>query len=406
MIVFFLPFIDLFYKKYKMRVFLFLMIISVTMPTTSTAQVPPPLGPPLAGVADIPLQKIKFSTITQLIEKGINTTVTTTNLQINNATESSGLKATLSGQIMAVMPSYGETRFITRPNQRVVQLQIKLWYTLSAISYHNSPFASRKLVQEILITISCDKWNTDTGKSKISYIAEMPHIDEAVFGITPLDTLIRTNLAVSIYNNLCQALSNGANPGELPGASHSCNCLSFKMGTGPVFDDGYAGFYYLPVRKIAVESLYSNPIIRLLSIERLDTNGKAILIPQSDIQIQFLANYNSDIVKLRGFKENEKILHRKVYDPMEFEHPAKYNQLVVIANLTIMDDAKQTLSGFMQFDKTQKYGEGTQRLTIMGKEPNSIIVSPDDPPITPAFKWVPAYEIVFEIRYKNIHLTQ
>jgi hypothetical protein len=376
------------------------------MPNTLPAQVPPPLGPPIAGVADIPLQKIKFSSITQLIEAGLHTAITNTNVQIKKAAANSGLKANLSGQMMAVMPSYGETKFITQPNQRVVQLQIQLWYTLSDISYHNSPYPARKLKQQILITISCDKWHTDTGKSKINYTAEMPQSNEAVFGITELDTLINTNLAFSIYNNLLDALSKGTVPGELPSASHSCNCLSFKMGTGPVFAEGYAGFYYFPVRKIQVEKLYSNPTIRLLSIEQLATNREAVLLPSHNIDIQYMANYNADVVKLRGFKENEKILHRKMYDPMEFEHPNKYNQLVVVANLTILDDAKQTLSGFIQFDKRQKYGEDTQKLIIMKKESIPIAVSPDDPPITPTFKWVPAYELVFEISYKKINSNQ
>jgi hypothetical protein len=272
---------------------------------------------------------------------------------------------------------------------------------LSDISYHNSPYPARKLKQQILITISCDKWHTDTGKSKINYTAEMPQSNEAVFGITELDTLINTNLAFSIYNNLLDALSKGTVPGELPSASHSCNCLSFKMGTGPVFDDGYAGFYYLPVRKIAVESLYSNPTIRLLSVEQLAANGEVVLMPRSDIQVQFMANYNSDIVKLRGFKENEKILHRKVYDPMEFEHPAKYNQLVIIANLTILDDGKQTLSGFIQFDKTQKYGEGTQKLIIMRAIWTGVTAGPNGQPIKPQQKLEPAYELTFSIQYNK-----
>lgn len=371
------------------------------MINSSTAQKPPPLGPPPAGVADIPLQKIKFSSITELIEAGISTAVVNTNHQINNATASSGFKATLSGQMMAVMPSYGETKFVTHQNQRVVRLQIKVWYTLSDIAYQDVHYTSRKFIQELFVTISCDKWNTDTGKSKVIYVAEIPHSNESLFGIAEFDALVKNNLTFNIYNNLNQALSEGANPGELPIANHSCNCLSFKMGTGPVFADGYAGFYYFPVRKIAVEKLYSNPTIRLLAVEQLTASGESVLVPTSDMQIQFMANYNSDIVKLRGFKENEKILHRKVYDPMEFEHPAKYNQLVLIANLTVLDDAKQTLTGFLHFNKTQEYGEGKQKLTIMKKELIPVVISPGDPPITPSFKWVPAYELVFEINYKK-----
>ncbi len=371
------------------------------MINNSTAQKPPTLGPPVAGIADIPLQKIKFGTITELIEAGIKKAVTNTNHQIKNVTENSGLKATLSGQMMAVMPSYGETKFVTQPNQRIIQLKIKVWYALSDIAYRDVHYTSRKFIQEVLVNISCDKWNTDTGKSKVTYTSEMPYSNESLFGIVELDALVKNNLVFNIYNNLNQALSEGANPGELPIASHSCNCLSFKMGTGPVFADGYAGFYYFPVRKIGVEDLYSNPTIRLVAVEQLATSGEAVLVPTSDIQIQFMANYNSDIVKLRGYKENEKIIHRKVYDPLEFEHPTKYNQLVVIANLTILHDAKQTLSGFAQFDKDQKYGEGRQKLIIMKKELIPVVVSPDDPPITPSFKWVPAYELAFEINYKK-----
>jgi hypothetical protein len=371
------------------------------MPYTITAQVPPPLGPPLAGAADIPLKKIKFSSIIAQIEEGLNAAMVNTNQEIKKGALDSNLQAKLSAQMMAVMPSYGETKFVTQPNQKIVQLRIKLNYTLSNISFRHSSYPSQKLTQQILITISCDKWNTDTGKSKISYVAEMPQSNGPLYGIAELDTLINNKLASIIYNKLCHALSKGAEYGELLGENFSCNCLSFKMGTGPVFSDGYAGFYYLPVRKMVVENLYSNPTIRLLSIERLSDNGEAELMHGSDMQVNYMANYATNIAKLRGFKENEKILHRKLYDPIEFEHPSKYNQLLIIANLTILDDAKQTLTGFLQFDKTQKYGEGLQKLTILKKELTPVVVSPNDPPITPAFKWVPAYILVFEINYKK-----
>lgn len=384
-----------------MRAFSFFMSIYFFMATNLAAQIPPSLGPPLAGVADIPLQKIKFSNITQLIEEGLSIAINNTNHQIEKAIASSGLKAKLSGQMMAVMPSYGQTKFTTKQNERVVRLQIKLCYTLSDINYHNSLYPSRKLIQQMLVTISCDKWNTDIGKSKTSYTAEMPQSNEATLGATGLDSYINDTLALSIYNNLLTALSKDANPGELYLPTHSCNCMSFKMGTGPVFADGYAGFYYLPIRKIGVESLYSNPTIRLLSVEQLPADGEGLLMPGNNIEVQYMANYNTSIVKLRGFKENEKVLHRKMYDPMEFEHPNKYNQLIVIANLTLMDDTQQTFSGFVQFDKSQKYGEGLQKLTVMKKELIPKVVSPDDPPITPEYEWVPAFELVFQIDYQK-----
>lgn len=385
----------------SMKTFYFVITLSLQI-SMGMAQIPPPMGPPLAGVADIPLQKIKFSSIVQLMETGLSTAVNNTNHQIINATASSGLKAKLSGQLMAIMPSYGETKFVTEPNQRVVQLQIKFGYTLSEINYHHATYAPRKLIQQILVTISCDKWNTDTGKSKITYTANMPHTDDADFGVAGLDKVINNTLALNIYNNLLHALSKNSKAGELPGAGHSCNCLSFKMGTGPVFNDGYAGFYYSPVRKIAVEKLYSNPTIRLLSIEQLTANDETKLLPGADMQVQYMANYDTDIVKLRGFKENEKILHRKKYDPIEFEHPNKYQQLIVLANLTVLDDAKQTLSGFIRFDKSQQYGAGLQKLIIMREA--WTVVSPntsDLESLKPQRTLLPAYELIFNIQYSK-----
>lgn len=89
-----------------MRIFFF-MILTVITPTTSTAQVPLPFGLPIAGVADILVPKIEFSSITKLIEAELGMALSMTNLQINNATVSNGLKAKLSGQIMALMALSG-----------------------------------------------------------------------------------------------------------------------------------------------------------------------------------------------------------------------------------------------------------------------------------------------------------
>jgi len=89
-----------------MTIFIF-MILTVITPTASTAQVPLPLGLPIAGVADILVPKIEFSSITKLIEAELGMALSMTNLQINNATVSNGLKAKLSGQIMALMALSG-----------------------------------------------------------------------------------------------------------------------------------------------------------------------------------------------------------------------------------------------------------------------------------------------------------
>jgi hypothetical protein len=90
-----------------MRIFLFFMILTVITPTTSTAQVPLPLGLPIAGVADILVPKIEFSSIIKLIEAELNIALSITNLQINNATVSNALKAKFSGQIIALMALRG-----------------------------------------------------------------------------------------------------------------------------------------------------------------------------------------------------------------------------------------------------------------------------------------------------------
>jgi hypothetical protein len=83
------------------------MILTVITPTTSIAQVPLPLGLPIAGVADMLVPKIEFSSITKLIEAELGMALSITNLQKNNATVSNGLKAELSGQIMALMALSG-----------------------------------------------------------------------------------------------------------------------------------------------------------------------------------------------------------------------------------------------------------------------------------------------------------
>lgn len=83
------------------------MILTVITPTTSIAQVPLPLGLLIAGVADMLVPKIEFSSITKLIEAELGMALSITNLQKKNATVSNGLKAELSGQIMALMALSG-----------------------------------------------------------------------------------------------------------------------------------------------------------------------------------------------------------------------------------------------------------------------------------------------------------
>lgn len=379
-----------------MKTFCFPLLLSLITITTM-AQFSPALGPPQAGTAAIPLRTIDFAFITNLVKLGLDRAVVNINKKIDSNASSSGVNANLSYRIKSVHPAYKQTEWTTYPNSMFVQLRIWVEYTIGDIRYHNVPYFSRKLFQWINVEAWCDKWQTNEGKNRLTYTAEKPYLDEASFGEQALNFFVGSTLISYVDSKLSNSLSNGMASGELPIASQPCNCLNFKRGTAPTHADGYVGFYYFPVRKIAIEALYSDPVLRLLSIKRIATVGE-ILLDTQDLQIEYMANFDKGIMQPKPIAENETVAFKKEYS-VKFEHPNPYNQLVVTVNVTVLNQQMRIYSGFLHFEKEQKFGEGVQKLTIMREVWRPTSTGPDGRPIKPYTSLMPAYELEFDIKY-------
>jgi hypothetical protein len=375
----------------------YLAVISFFITHTTMAQFSPALGPPQAGLASIPLRKISFAVISSLVKMSLDSAVAGINKKINSSASSSGINATLSCGIESALPVYKQTEFVNAPNEMRVYLEIKVVYTVSKIRYHGNPYYSRKLFQKIVAAAQCDKWQTGEGKSKITCTAQKPFADELLFDEPVLNFFFDSTLTAYAEAGILQSLGNGAAWGELPIPGESCNCLNFKMGTAPAYSDGYAGFYYFPVRKIAVEALYSDPEMRLLSVKRFAPAGE-ILLDTEDLQIEYRANFNKDVITVKPIEENETVAFKDDYS-IKFEHPNQYNRLVVTANVTILNKGRQMLSGFLHFEKDNKFGEGVQKLTIMREVWRPASTRTDGEPVMPFKTLMPAYELVFSIKY-------
>jgi len=378
-----------------MKTFCFPLLLSF-ITTTTMAQFSPALGPPQAGVASIPLNKVKFGFLTTLVKTGIDKAVVGINKEISNAS-SGAIKATLNYQISSVLPIYKQTENVLIPNQMIVQFVISVEYNISNIRYEGTTFLSRKLFQQIVISASCDGWQTNKGWSKFNYIPGKPYPDETAVDDPNLNYFIKNTLAEKIDSNLSAALGVSLVKGQLPIETVSCNCLNFKMGTAPTYSDGYVGFYYFPVRKIAVEQLYSDPVIRLLSVKRVASIGE-ILLDTQDLQIEYMANFDKGIMQPKPIAENETVAFKKEYS-VKFEHPNPYNRLVVTVNVSVLNQQMRIYSGFLHFEKEQKFGEGVQKLTIMREVWRPTSTGPDGRPIKPYTSLMPAYELEFDIKY-------
>ncbi len=365
------------------------------------AQFSPPLGPPQAGPAAIPLKTISFGWLTRLVKEVLDSAIIHIKQNINNTSSSPGITANLSYDIQSILPEYKKTEMAAAPNYNFVQLQIQVKYSLSNIRYHAVSFPSRKLSQQINANAWCDKWSTDTGTAKVTLAAEKLYLEESKFAEPALNAIINDLLIPHIHNQLSQAFNNIMSSGNWPLTGYSCNCLNFIKGTGPNFEDGYAGFYYFPVRKIAVAALYSHPQIRLLSIKRFSAPlmyDDSLPSMDDGLQIEYMANFNTDSVKIKAPRENETI-YLKDDISLHFEHPNQYGSLIVIVNLYNSNTAIPFLSDFLWFDKDTNYGAGIRKLTLMKKASNLSFAGTSAQYVKKDSLLVPLYELTFNITY-------
>jgi len=351
----------------------------------SWAQFSPALGPPQAGPAAIPFRSIDFGFLTNLIKLGIEKSVSAINQKIDSTASSTGMQAQLSFKIKSIHPEYVQTEQLHTPNSMYVRLRLWVEYTVSDISYHGVPYFSRKIFQWITLSAACNEWQTSEGKTRFRY--------------TALNFFLGNTLIQYIDSKLLQSLSNGMATGELPIASTPCNCLNFKKGTAPLYEDGYVGFYNMPVRKIEVAQLYSEPALKLVSVKRIATAGE-ILMNTEDLQIEFWANFNKRVMRTAPIEENQTIFFKKDYS-LNFEHPNKYGQLVITANITVLNQQMKMYSGFLHFEKDAKYGAGIQKLTIMRTVWRPTSTGPDGRPVKPYATLMPAYELTFNLQYSK-----
>lgn len=383
-----------------MKKIYFIALLKIASISTM-AQFSTPLGPPQAGPASIPMRTINFGFITRLAGLGIERAVNEINKQIDSASASSEIKAKLSFLIQSVHPAYLQTKSAATPNNNYVQLGLQVVYTISDIRFHGLPYFSRKVFQRINITAQCFQWQTEAGRSLIRYHAEKPILDEASFAEQALNVFMANTLLNFVNKSLSQALNNGISSGELPIESKPCNCLNFKAGTGPSFEDGYLGFYNMPTRKISIGALYSKPLIRLVSIKRMPTPALAPPLPETeDLQIEYMANFNKGVINSKAPIDNETVIFKDDIS-LSFDHPIQYGRLVIIANVSLDQIQMPVLSGFAEFEKNTNYGSGTHLLTILREVLTPASTGADGRPIKPQKMMVPAYEVMFEITYSK-----
>ncbi|HMW66101.1 MAG TPA: hypothetical protein PKC82_04155 [Chitinophagaceae bacterium] len=376
-----------------------LSILSLLFMKVSWAQFSPALGPPQAGPAAIPFRSIDFGFLSRLIKLGIEKSVSAINHKIDSTAVSTGIQAQLSFKIKSIHPEYVQTEQLHTPNNKYVRLRLWVEYTVSDISYHGVPYFSRKILQWITLSADCNDWQTTEGKTRFRYTAEKPYLDEAGFSEQALNFFLGNTLIQYVDSRLSQNLSNGMAAGELPIASTACNCLNFKKGTAPLYEDGYVGFYNMPVRKIEVAQLYSEPVLKLVSVKRIATAGE-LLMNTEDLQIEFWANYNKKLMRTAPIEENQTIVFKKDYS-LNFDHPNKYGQLVITANITVLNQQMIMYSGFLHFEKDAKYGAGIQKLTIMRTIWRPASTGPDGRPVKPYATLMPAYELTFNLQYSK-----
>lgn len=377
--------------NFKNRIFQVIALLILFFTATLSAQ-PPAQGPP---PANDPYQGIGVGIITGLLTFSIQETVDSANAKITRESKETGVKAKLSFTHKVFKPGMSVTTYTDRPNQNVVRIAYMIEYNVTDISYKSIPYFSRKINQSIDVIVSCKDWFTNNGAVNIAADIQKPYLDNASFGEQALNFFIGNTLLDFVSSKIRQTLPNAFKTSN-NWPNSTCNCLSVIPGDAPDYRFGEIKYALKKSFKPPIGTALNQVTVSLKSIKRLkarDESGNVLYAPNEDIQILFYANQTLRATSLTQIKEFEE---RALNVPnVVFSRPADNGNVVLIGN--IEQSTNMTDSRYQVFNKSNNFGNGTQKMAIQKiywSKPRRL---PNGQMTKPIKMHVDAYELTVQI---------